>query len=105
MLNRNRIQMGFVRQLFGKSLATASPPEPTSESTPGSTPRPTSAPEPSEAPVYVVHDPGGTGIVVDLSLQSVGTLPEHPALHAAELLDRLMHDAAFAGKWDLGEGP
>ena len=49
--------------------------------------------------------PGGTGIVVDLSLQSVGTLPEHPALHSAEFLDRLMHDAAFAGKWDLGEGP
>src|SRR5262245_4172424 len=45
--------------------------------------------------------PGGTGIVVDLSLKSVGTFPEHPAWHAAELLDRLMHDAAFAGKWAL----
>jgi len=39
--------------------------------------------------------------IVDLSLQSVGMLPEHPARHAAELLDRLMHDAAFAGKWGL----
>jgi len=49
-------------------------------------------------PVYVVHDPG---IIVDLSLQSVGMLPERPAWHAAELLDRLMHDAEFAGKWAL----
>jgi hypothetical protein len=28
-------------------------------------------------------------------------LPEHPAWHAARLLDRLMRDAEFAGKWAL----
>ena len=79
-------------------LTPGSTSAPTSEPTPRSTPAPTSAPESSEAPVYVVHDPGGSGIIVDLSLQSVGMLPEHPAWHAAELLDRLMHDAEFAGK-------
>jgi len=105
--------MGLVRQLLGKSLAHASAVVPTSEPTPGSTPAPTSeptpkstpastsAPEPSEAPVYLIHDPGGTGIIVDLSFQSVGMLPDHPAWHATELLDRLMHDAEFAGKWVL----